>query len=570
MKKFASHPNFSRSNIHASLSGHQFNIIFQRENYSEFIFIKINGKFLIKKMKFVIFLCFLPYFVRAANILVLENIASPSHHIWMKTLLMALVERGHNITSLSPDYEKEKIPNLHYIHLEKVYDALYDANSEDHTEDLDFLDMGTKNPYLMYNVFMVYSNLFFQGCASSQGYRQLLNYPKDFKFDLIIYDFLVGPIFLNFAEQFGNPPIIGATGFYSTSFSGHIIGDILAPSSVPAPMYTTDLSSFWDRVNNYVLTTFYQLVREYYISSKVNKIHKDIFPNGADVRELEQKMKLILLNKHPALDFIEPILPNVISVGGLQIQRNKGLPKDLQELLDTAENGVILFSLGTNVKSSMLGVERQIEILETFRSLPQYTFLWKIEVESMPVEVPKNVLIRKFVPQSDLLAHPNLKLFISHCGLLSTQEAAWFGVPILGLPVFADQFDNVRMSIRAGMAEQGSIVNIERNSFKKLILKMINDPKYRENAKARSEAFRDQKETPLERAVWWTEFVLRHPNMTYMKSPSVNLSFPVKQSWDVLAFLFSLALISIFMFMKLTCFIILRLYRRQSKKSKKD
>uniref|UniRef100_A0A7G3B2A5 UDP-glucuronosyltransferase n=1 Tax=Lutzomyia longipalpis TaxID=7200 RepID=A0A7G3B2A5_LUTLO len=504
-------------------------------------------------MKFFIVLCFLFYLANGANILVLENTASPSHHIWIKTLLTALAERGHNITSLSPDREENKIPNLHYIHLEKVYEVLYDANNAEHTEDMDFFSMTDMPPTAMYFMWIEYCTQIISGAASSKGYQELLNYPDDFKFDLIIYDYIIGPMFLNFAEKFGNPPIIAATAFYSASMTTNMVGGAISPSYIPLPFLTFDLNTFWGRVQNYFICTLDHLIKTYYIAPKLNAIARKDFPNGADLRDLEKRTKLVLVNKNPASDVIEPLLPNVIPVGGLQIQRNKGLPEDLQKVMDSAKEGAILFSLGTNVQSAMLGKARQTEILEAFRALPQYTFLWKFEADELPVKVPDNVIVRKWLPQSDLLAHPNLKLFISHSGLLSTQEAAWFGVPILGLPVFADQFDNLRMSMQAGVAEQGSIGKIERFDFQKLIEKMMKDPKYREKANIQSKIFRDQKETPLERAVWWTEYVLRHPDMTFMRSESLDFSLPVRHSWDVLAFFFSVILGVLLILLKISC-----------------
>ena len=42
-------------------------------------------------------------------------------------------------------------------------------------------------------------------------------------------------------------------------------------------------------------------------------------------------------------------------------------------------------------------------------------------------------------------AHPNVKVFISHCGMLGTQEALYAGTPMLGLPIFGDQPKNAEV-----------------------------------------------------------------------------------------------------------------------------
>uniref|UniRef100_A0A1L8E1A2 UDP-glucuronosyltransferase n=1 Tax=Nyssomyia neivai TaxID=330878 RepID=A0A1L8E1A2_9DIPT len=522
------------------------------------------------KMNFLFFLCVLPCFVSAANILVLETTPSPSHHIWMKTLLTALAQRGHNVTSLSADHVKEKIPNLHYIHMEKVYEVLYDTSSEDHTEHIDFLNMGQVNVYDQFNTMVSYVRQSFKGMLLSKGYRQLLAYPDDFKFDLVIHDFISAPMLINFVEKFGNPPIIGATAFYSASLASELLGGILAPSYVPYPLVNMRTTNFWGRLSNFLLVYYDKYYRENIIAAEHGELLKKDFPNGADVRELMKRTKIVLLNKHPALDVNEPLMSNVISVGGLQIQRNRGLPEDLQKILDDAKDGVILFSLGTNVKSAELGDARQEEILEAFRALPQYTIIWKFEATSLPVKVPPNVIIRKFVPQSDLLAHPNLRLFISHCGLLSTQEAVWYGVPILGLPIFVDQHHNLEINLKTGAAEQGDLTTIGRHTFRRLIEQMMKDPKYRQKAKERSKIFQDQKENPLERAVWWTEFVLRHPNMTFMRSDSLDLNIPIRHSWDVLAFIFLLIAVVVLIIFKIICYLIKNLCRSTSLKSKRD
>jgi glucuronosyltransferase len=55
----------------------------------------------------------------------------------------------------------------------------------------------------------------------------------------------------------------------------------------------------------------------------------------------------------------------------------------------------------------------------------------------------------KRVPPS-YAAHPNVRLFITHGGLLSKQEAINRGVPLLGIPIYGDQRLNMRKAENFG------------------------------------------------------------------------------------------------------------------------
>ena len=43
--------------------------------------------------------------------------------------------------------------------------------------------------------------------------------------------------------------------------------------------------------------------------------------------------------------------------------------------------------------------------------------------------------------QSSILAHPRMKIFFTHCGMHGVMEAIYYGVPMVGMPVFIDQVD---------------------------------------------------------------------------------------------------------------------------------
>lgn len=49
-----------------------------------------------------------------------------------------------------------------------------------------------------------------------------------------------------------------------------------------------------------------------------------------------------------------------------------------------------------------------------------------------------------------------------------------------------------------------------------------------------SKQFRDRPETPLTLAIWWIEFVLRNPDLSYMKSPVLKLGFLKANNYDIL------------------------------------
>ena len=50
-------------------------------------------------------------------------------------------------------------------------------------------------------------------------------------------------------------------------------------------------------------------------------------------------------------------------------------------------------------------------------------------------------------------AHPNVKVFITHCGGLGTQEAMYHGTPMVGLPIFGDQPKNGKNFVAAGLGQ---------------------------------------------------------------------------------------------------------------------
>lgn len=89
------------------------------------------------------------------------------------------------------------------------------------------------------------------------------------------------------------------------------------------------------------------------------------------------------------------------------------------------------------------------------------------------------------------------------------------------------------------------------------------------NSKIASNVFRDQKETPLERAVWWVEWMLRNPNANHMRSEA-DINFIQLQSIDVLAFIFIVILLALWLIKLVICGVLKCLLIGYSKKAKKE
>lgn len=88
------------------------------------------------------------------------------------------------------------------------------------------------------------------------------------------------------------------------------------------------------------------------------------------------------------------------------------------------------------------------------------------------------------------------------------------------------------------MALNLDLKSINRKTFTEAMLEMLTNSSYRRNAQLRSKNFQDQKEHPLQRAMWWIDYVLRNQDISFLKHPSLaQLNVCTKHSIDIIAFL---------------------------------
>lgn len=107
-------------------------------------------------------------------------------------------------------------------------------------------------------------------------------------------------------------------------------------------------------------------------------------------------------------------------------------------------------------------------------------------------------------------------------------------------------FQNLRNGLQGETAVKLDFLTLKVNDIKAALLEILNNPKYLKNAQTKSRLFRDQPEKPIDRAVFWIEWVTRHKaNLLAIQLPIRDLGKFVASSYDVIAFLLLLPLASI-------------------------
>lgn len=174
-------------------------------------------------------------------------------------------------------------------------------------------------------------------------------------------------------------------------------------------------------------------------------------------------------------------------------------------------------------------------------------------------------MIRKWLPQDDVLAHPNIKLFISHYGKGGLSEAKYHGVPVLGIPIFGDQLSNIRISVDEGWAVELLYSQLNEERFSESLNEILSNTTYAQVIQKLSLMFRDRPQHPLDNAAFWVEYVIRHHGAKHLQSPAVYLNFFQYYSFDVIAVL----LVGVYLSFKISKCVLKMLFRMCCGKSNK-
>ena len=106
--------------------------------------------------------------------------------------------------------------------------------------------------------------------------------------------------------------------------------------------------TFFQRIKNTFFVIIAEIIKEY-VSCQTHQRILDQRLNVSNARKLSvlvNEFDFYLLNSHPLFGIV-PVNPNTALVGGIHIMEPKPLPPNIQEFLDGAHHGAIVFAFGT-------------------------------------------------------------------------------------------------------------------------------------------------------------------------------------------------------------------------------
>ncbi|XP_067626225.1 UDP-glucosyltransferase 2-like [Eurosta solidaginis] len=456
----------------------------------------------------------LPLNCSSYRILFMGPFPAPSHWMWLEHFVHDLLRRGHQVTTLTNQPAKQTHPNLTEIIIDPKLDIAAHRPRENifkmhFTSDFENLQM-------YWHVGLLSS----EHALSDPKVKSLIA-SKDLEFDLIVLEQFFHESFLMFAHKFKCPVVTLGTMGYADNMD-RAMGLLTPWAIVPHFLIAyTDRMTFLQRAYNTYLSLYDAVLRHWYYLPRMQEMAERHFGNYADgplphVSELEKNISLMLVNSHRSTDVPRPSMPGLIDVAGVHIKPAKPLPEDLQTFLDNSTHGAIYFSVGSYMKSIEMPQEKINLLLQAFSQLKQ-NVLWKLENSSIS-RLPPNVKIQSWLPQNDILAHPNVKVFMTHAGIFGIQESIYWGVPMLCIPFFGDQHRNSMRSVQAGYARWLHFGQMTSDDLVQNLRLLITDRTYKQKALEMSRKFRDNLVDPLDEASYWMEYVVRHKGAPHLKS----------------------------------------------------
>ncbi|KAM3611957.1 uncharacterized protein V6R79_026422 [Siganus canaliculatus] len=479
-----------------------------------------------------------------------------SHWINLKPVLETLIDRGHQVTVLVPStslfmdikepsrfqYEPFNV-SFPKEEVEKIMDDFLQFSMYE-MDHMSYLEIIIKFKDLM-QTDMQYSLKYLDGVLQSETMKKL----KEGKYDVLLADPLYPGSEL-IADLLGIPLVYTLRFSLANNWERHC-GQLPAPPSfVPGAMSKlTDKMNFSERIFNFLFYAMQDVMIDQILWKELDQFYSTVKGTPTSACEMMGRADIWLIRTYWDFDFPRPFLPNFKFVGGIHCRPAKPLPQDIEEFVQSSgDAGVVVFTLGSMIKN--ITTDKANMIAAALAQIPQKV-LWRYSGET-PKTLGANTKTYDWIPQNDLLGHPKTRAFITHGGTNGIYEAIYHGVPMVGIPMFADQPENMVHMTSKGAAVIAEFNFITTDDLRDKINTVINEKSYKENAMQLSSIFHNRPLNPRDEAVFWIEFTMRNKGAQHLRVQAHELTWYQYHSLDVFAFFLAIDLILILLFIK-TC-----------------
>ncbi|XP_052754815.1 UDP-glycosyltransferase UGT5-like [Galleria mellonella] len=473
--------------------------------------------------------------VRSARILAVFPSLFYSHHLFYRNYIDAFLDEGHEIVLVTPCsmYSKGEIPrNLTLIDVRNVSLNLW-------TEGSTKIIAESKNDVQMSRKILELIVQIIEKQLQTDEIKNLIG-DKNKTFDLLLTEAFIKTTLI-ISHYFKIPVLeISSLGQLYGDFEN--IGAPVQPLLYPRPqrkrIYNlTIIEEISELYKDFQLSNIYRET----LAGNSNEVLKNTpFGSTPSIDILQNNVHMLFLNSHPVWETNRPVPLSVLYAFGVHQKPYSKLPQDLLTYLESSVNGVVYVAFGTTANICQYSAKMQV-LLNAFSQLP-YDFLLKWPEDELPGK-PENVKIAKWFPQADLLKHPKIKAFITQGGLQSTDEAIQAGVPLIGIPLIWDQWGNAEGYVRHGIGVKLEMEHITEEQLIEAVNAVVTDDSYRRNTARLRALLRDAPQRPLERALWWTRYLLRHGGASHLRAPAANMSYAEYFELELCLILFSVLFI---------------------------
>ncbi|XP_051010241.1 UDP-glucuronosyltransferase 1A5 isoform X2 [Acomys russatus] len=471
-----------------------------------------------------------------------------SHWLSMRTMVRELRARGHETVVVAPDvsvYVKED-----GFFILKTYAVPYSKEEYEHNLLSSFqmfleteysLTMILSNMELMKNLLTFYVS----SCMSLLHNEGLIQHLNSSSFDVILTDpmYPCGALLAKYLHV----PEVFLLRFLPCGVDFEASQCPSPPSYVPNILTrNSDHMSFLERVKNVLYPLPFKFIC-HFASAPYESLASELFQREVSFLEILSHASIWLFRFDFVFDFPRPIMPNMFFVGGMNCVSRKPLSQEFEAYVNASgEHGIVVFSLGSMV--SEIPEKKAMEIAEALGRIPQ-TVLWRY-TGTRPSNLAKNTILVKWLPQNDLLGHPKTRAFITHSGSHGIYEGICNGVPMVMMPLFGDQMDNAKRMETRGAGVTLNVLEMTADDLENALKTVINDKSYKENIMRLSSLHKDRPIEPLDLAVFWVEFVMRHKGAPHLRPAAHDLTWYQYHSLDVIGFLLAIVLTVVFIVFK--------------------